>query len=78
MNRYTLFLILLLSADFSTSMPQDPCHPNPCGRNTQCFVSSGRPVCSCLSGYHGNPLTNCQKGECQGIGKNLPPPLAGK
>lgn len=43
----------------------NPCVPNPCGSNTQCYVSSGRPVCSCLPGHWGNPLTNCQRGECQ-------------
>lgn len=45
----------------------NPCVPNPCGTSTQCYVTSGRPVCSCLPGHWGNPLTYCQRGECQGI-----------
>lgn len=44
----------------------DPCTPNPCGSNTQCRVADGRPVCSCLPGHWGNPLTYCQRGECEG------------
>lgn len=44
----------------------DPCYPNRCGQNAQCHGSSGRPVCSCLPGHFGNPLTYCQRGECQG------------
>ncbi|KAI5751389.1 hypothetical protein M8J77_007046 [Diaphorina citri] len=46
-------------------MGGDPCSPNPCGSNTQCNVASNRPVCSCLPGHWGNPLTYCQRGECQ-------------
>lgn len=56
--------LLLLSVAVSS---RDPCYPNPCGRNTQCFTTAGRPVCSCLPGHHGNPLTSCQRGECSGI-----------
>ncbi|XP_063234365.1 neurogenic locus notch homolog protein 1 [Bacillus rossius redtenbacheri] len=36
-----------------------------CGRNTQCDVVQGRPVCSCLPGHYGNPISGCQKGECE-------------
>nr|CAD7204573.1 unnamed protein product [Timema douglasi]CAD7413463.1 unnamed protein product [Timema poppensis] len=36
-----------------------------CGRNTQCSMVGGRPVCSCLPGHHGNPITGCQKGDCE-------------
>ncbi|KAK3913971.1 Neurogenic locus notch-like protein 1 [Frankliniella fusca] len=43
----------------------DPCYPNPCGRNAQCREVNARPVCSCLPGHQGNPLTYCQRGECQ-------------
>lgn len=49
-----------------TSRYNDPCSPNPCGSNTQCRVADGRPVCSCLPGHWGNPLTYCQRGECEG------------
>ncbi|KAE9531454.1 hypothetical protein AGLY_010660 [Aphis glycines] len=48
-----------------TSRYTDPCSPNPCGSNTQCRVAEGRPVCSCLAGHWGNPLTYCQRGECE-------------
>lgn len=43
----------------------NPCNPSPCGSGTQCQVSSGRPVCSCLPAHRGNPLTVCTRGECQ-------------
>uniref|UniRef100_A0A0K8SUK5 Protein lin-12 n=1 Tax=Lygus hesperus TaxID=30085 RepID=A0A0K8SUK5_LYGHE len=43
---------------------QDICTPNPCGSNTQCLPRDGRPVCVCLPGHYGNPLTYCQRGEC--------------
>lgn len=49
-----------------TTRNTDPCSPNPCGSNTQCRVADGRPVCSCLPGHWGNPLTYCQRGECEG------------
>ncbi|XP_054290488.1 fibropellin-1-like [Macrosteles quadrilineatus] len=50
---------------YEVSYDGNPCSPNPCGQNTQCYVSSGRPVCSCLPGHWGNPLSYCQRGECQ-------------
>ena len=40
-----------------------PCEPNPCGPNTDCRVEAGRPVCSCLPGYYGDPITECRP-EC--------------
>ncbi|XP_050544037.1 fibropellin-1 [Daktulosphaira vitifoliae] len=43
----------------------NPCSPNPCGTNTNCRVNNDRPVCSCLPGYFGNPLSICQRGECE-------------
>ncbi|KAK9510972.1 hypothetical protein O3M35_005636 [Rhynocoris fuscipes] len=44
----------------------DVCSPSPCGSNTQCLSRDGRPVCVCLPGHWGNPLTYCQMGECAG------------
>lgn len=35
-----------------------------CGVNAQCTIVSGRPVCSCLPGYAGDPISVCKKTEC--------------
>ncbi|CAL8079227.1 unnamed protein product [Orchesella dallaii] len=43
---------------------QDPCSPSPCGLNAECRNSLDRPVCTCLPGHQGNPLTSCRRGEC--------------
>ena len=66
MNEALQLAVFLLIGIICASATSDPCYPNPCGVNTQCFTSAGRPVCSCLPGYHGNPLTSCQRGECAG------------
>lgn len=42
---------------------EELCHPSPCGPNTECTVINDVPTCSCLPGYHGQPLTGC-KHEC--------------
>lgn len=42
---------------------RDPC-PGICGLNAECHVSNHAPVCNCLPGYIGNPLSSC----------HLPPP----
>lgn len=43
------------------------CVAGTCGINAQCItVTGGRPVCACLSGYAGDPLTQCRKVECTG------------
>ncbi|CAH0767615.1 unnamed protein product [Bemisia tabaci] len=55
-----------LSRAIVAAQSSDPCSPNPCGTNTQCNVVGNRPVCSCLSGYWGDPLRYCQRGECSG------------
>lgn len=34
-----------------------PCHPNPCGQNSECRESNGHAVCSCVQGYLGAPPT---------------------
>lgn len=36
---------------------QTPCHPSPCGPNSQCRVSNGQSVCSCVHDYVGVPPT---------------------
>lgn len=36
----------------------DPC-PGVCGINAECFVNNHIPICSCVSGYTGNPSTRC-------------------
>ena len=49
--------------------PGDLCEPNPCGINAICTpghdnTGKERPVCTCPTGYIGNALTSCQRGEC--------------
>lgn len=36
---------------------QNPCHPSPCGPNSQCREINGQAVCSCVVGYIGTPPT---------------------
>lgn len=42
----------------------NPC-PKPCGQNTDCKVINHSPVCSCRSGYSGNPFTTCLAVSCK-------------
>ena len=35
--------------------PVDPCHPSPCGPNSQCREVNEQTVCSCLPEYVGSP-----------------------
>ncbi|XP_053617347.1 neurogenic locus notch homolog protein 1-like isoform X2 [Plodia interpunctella] len=49
---------------------RDLCEPNPCGANAKCTpghdrTGAERPVCTCPSGYIGNALVACDKGECE-------------
>lgn len=37
---------------------QNPCQGT-CGANTQCTVLYHRPICSCVSGYTGDPFIGC-------------------
>lgn len=37
---------------------QDPC-PGVCGNNAVCQVVNHSPSCTCLTGYIGNPYSNC-------------------
>ncbi|KAA0193421.1 hypothetical protein HAZT_HAZT000221 [Hyalella azteca] len=40
----------------------DPCSiPNICGTNTDCTARDRQPVCSCRSGYVGDPFTSCRR-----------------
>lgn len=38
----------------------DPC-PGTCGVNAQCRVVNHNPICSCLTGYTGDPFIRCAK-----------------
>ncbi|KAJ8950737.1 hypothetical protein NQ318_011230 [Aromia moschata] len=40
------------------------CSSRTCGQNAQCQVIGGRPVCACLRGYTGDPLSLCKRAEC--------------
>ncbi|XP_014209634.2 neurogenic locus notch homolog protein 3, partial [Copidosoma floridanum] len=40
------------------------CDSHTCGQNARCTMSEGRPVCSCLNLYDGDPLTRCERVEC--------------
>ncbi|KAH1010518.1 hypothetical protein HUJ05_004799 [Dendroctonus ponderosae] len=51
----------------------DLCEPNPCGSNAYCEPgfetrnpAKERPVCFCQTGYIGNPVAGCRRGECLG------------
>lgn len=37
------------------------CTASTCGQNAQCSVIGGRPVCSCLRGHTGDPLSYCRR-----------------
>lgn len=38
----------------------DPC-PGICGHNAKCRVSNHSPICSCISGYSGDPFVQCNR-----------------
>ncbi|XP_026501343.2 neurogenic locus notch homolog protein 3 [Vanessa tameamea] len=40
------------------------CGPSTCGVGAHCTHGSVRPVCACLPGYSGDPLSQCVKIEC--------------
>ncbi|XP_066901548.1 neurogenic locus notch homolog protein 1-like, partial [Halyomorpha halys] len=46
----------------------DPC-PGTCGQNAQCQVINHSPICSCRSGFTGDPFSRCY---------NIPPPPPSK
>lgn len=41
------------------------CGSYTCGTNAKCTMTDGRPVCSCLNLYIGDPLSHCHRVECQ-------------
>eukprot|EP00095_Tigriopus_kingsejongensis_P012598 maker-scaffold642_size120736-snap-gene-0.27 protein:Tk12598 transcript:maker-scaffold642_size120736-snap-gene-0.27-mRNA-1 annotation:"GH13743" len=43
---------------------QDPCPFEECGRNADCSTNRHVPMCSCLTGYEGNPYEECRQYEC--------------
>lgn len=54
----------------------DPC-PGTCGQNARCQVINHNPICSCNSGYTGDPFTRCfepVRDEPQHINPCLPSP----
>lgn len=61
-----LFFIKICLIPFITTaerdVPINPCQPSPCGPNSQCRVSNGQSVCSCMPEYRGSP-PNCRP-EC--------------
>lgn len=38
---------------------QDPC-PGSCGQSASCTVTNHIPICTCFSGYIGDPFTHCE------------------
>ena len=47
----------------------DLCNPNPCGTDADCKPGTDRqgndrPVCFCRTGYLGDPLVGCRRGQC--------------
>lgn len=50
------------SFGFAAPVVQNPCHPSPCGPNSQCREVNEQAVCSCIQGYIGSP-PNCRP-EC--------------
>lgn len=42
----------------------DLCASFSCGSNADCVSRSNRPVCSCRSGFEGDPYTGCRRAEC--------------
>lgn len=45
---------------------RDPC-PGSCGQRAQCSVINHNPVCTCITGFTGDPFTGCS----EVIGKSL-------
>lgn len=35
-----------------------------CGRHAECSAVEHQPICTCESGFHGNPQVGCHKIEC--------------
>ena len=61
------FSFFLLIPEF-TGDPFVSCTPNPCGSGATCQPGSDRsgsdrPVCTCPSGFRGDPLVSCTRGK---------------
>eukprot|EP00121_Abeoforma_whisleri_P005603 Awhi_evm1s5082 len=50
----------------------DPCADSPCGIGATCEVINHRPVCSCLNGFSGDPLVECQDPNACSINSDCP------
>lgn len=45
---------------------QDPCaEANPCAGNAECRVRNSRPICSCPTGWGGDPQVQCYRRKYQ-------------
>lgn len=51
-------------------VPQDPCHPSPCGSNAICTSRNGAGSCKCIPDHFGDPYTGCRP-ECVVNGMSL-------
>lgn len=49
---------------------KDPC-PGTCGINAQCRVVNHNPICSCMSGFTGDPFIRCIYEESKNILRNF-------
>lgn len=49
---------------------KDPC-PGACGINAKCQVVNHNPICSCNSGYTGDPFIRCLLEESESHGHNI-------
>lgn len=50
-----LKLLFFLNDVISDKIAVNPCIPNPCGQNSECFERNNQAICSCLLGYIGAP-----------------------
>ncbi|CAH0548908.1 unnamed protein product [Brassicogethes aeneus] len=67
MGTLTIFSSILILQCLSTALAMSyvsTCSSGTCGQNAQCQVVGGRPVCSCLRGYSGDPISLCKRSEC--------------
>lgn len=49
----------------SSKLCQLACHEKSCGKNAICLPTRHRAVCSCPSGFSGDPFSECKAYECQ-------------
>ncbi|KAF4530013.1 hypothetical protein B566_EDAN009189 [Ephemera danica] len=43
------------ATNVSHPISNSPCHPTPCGPNSNCEITEGTPICTCLPKYEGTP-----------------------